>query len=104
VYSYIKPNEKKISKEILSKIPAIIETMENPLMKKWESITKNHHLPNIENFAESIKLLGKQHKIRYIIDYGETLILHINNFDIERIEETLKGYHILIKELKKLKE
>ena len=104
VYSYIKPNEKKVSKEILSKIPAIIETMENSLMKKWESIIKNHHLPDIEAFAESIKLLGKQYKIRYIIEYGETLMLHLNNFDIERIEDTLKEYHILIKELKKLKE
>ena len=71
-------------------------------MKEWESITRNHYLPDIEDFANSIKKLGKKYQIKYIIEYGEKLLLHVNNFDIEKIQESLKDYHDVIKQVKAL--
>jgi len=91
-----------ISKKRLSKVPIVIDSLENPLMMEWESITHNQHLPDIEKFANSIKKLGKKYQIKTIIEYGEKLLLHVNNFDIENIQAILKNYHGLIKQIKEL--
>lgn len=89
-----------ISKKMASKIPVILELLENPMMIEWESINQNHHLPDIERFANSIKKLGEKYQIKKIIKYGEKLLFYVNNFDIENIQANLKNYHDLIKQIK----
>ena len=101
-FTHIESPVIKISKEMVSKIPMIIESLETSLMKEWESITRNQHLPDIERFAKSIKMLGETCQFSYLIDYADALLLHIDNFDIERIQEALEGYHDLIKQVKEL--
>jgi len=95
-------SETVISKEILTKLPLIIDSLENALMIEWESITQSHHLPDIERFANFIKQLGEKYQINIIIDYGENLLLHSNNFDIENMQYTLNAYPDLIKQIKEL--
>ena len=95
-------SETVISKEILTKLPLIIDSLENALMIEWESITQSHHLPDIERFANFIKQLGEKYQINIIIDYGENLLFHSNNFDIENMQYSLNAYPDLIKQIKEL--
>ena len=49
-----------------------------------------------------IKQLGEKYQINIIIDYGENLLFHSNNFDIENMQYTLNAYPDLIKQIKEL--
>jgi len=94
----------KISPETLKIIPEIMNRLENEFMQTWESVNKKQHIPDIENFANEIKIIGEENSITLLSEYGQTLISHVNSFDIESMGTALNSYPELIEKIKTLEE
>jgi len=80
----------------------LMNIMENKLFRLWERFESKKPLKEIKAFAQEIILLGQNHQVRFIQDYGEQLYLTIENFDIEEMQLKLQDFPQLLRKLKRL--
>ena len=80
----------------------LMNIMENKLLRLWKRFESKKPLKEIKAFAQELILLGQNHSIRFIQDYGEQLYLTIENFDIEEMQLKLQDFPLLLRKLKRL--
>lgn len=80
--------------------PALMERLENEIKTQWERVKNDGVFDTIEAFAKQLLKLGEEHAIPPIIEFGETLRSHTENFDIEGMNATLNTYLNLLEQLK----
>ncbi len=80
---------------------SVFEEFRLEYFPKWEAIKERNIIDEIHGFGEVIWTFGKKHKLNKITEYGENIVLHTNNFDIEKIETYLNSFPNLINELEK---
>jgi len=78
-----------------------IGKLENELMTAWKQLQDLPAMEEVMSFAFTIKMLGDNEQVQPLSDYGDMLISAVNNFNIEKIIQTLKEYPNLVELLKK---
>ena len=91
-----KSEEQKEIKEKECLPPELIEKLQNELMALWKEVCKSRVLGDIENFADKIRSAGLEYSSEMLIGYGQELINHARNFDIEKVKSVLYSYPKLI--------
>ncbi|MCK5838350.1 MAG: response regulator, partial [Bacteroidales bacterium] len=76
-----------------------IDKLENELMNAWKQLQDLPAMEEVMSFAITIKTLGDNEQVQPLSDYGKMLILAVNNFNIEKIIQTLKEYPNLVEAL-----
>lgn len=82
----------------LPNLPGAIEALET-LTVRCEHIANNNNMTEIEDFADSVLLIGRQQGITAITDYANTLRAQIDCFDIVAIKQSLLAYPELLARL-----
>jgi hypothetical protein len=80
----------------------LMNIMENKLFRLWKRFESKKPLKEIKAFAQELIVLGQNHNIRFIQDYGEQLYLTIENFDIEEMQLKLQDFPLLLRKMKRL--
>lgn len=80
----------------------LMNIMENKLFQQWKHFETKKPLKEIKAFAQELILLGQNHKVRIIQEFGEQLYLTIENFDIEEMQLKLQDFPVLMRNMKKL--
>tara|TARA_B100001248_G_scaffold258594_1_gene243008 strand:+ start:32064 stop:34337 length:2274 start_codon:yes stop_codon:yes gene_type:complete len=85
-----------ISKEATE---SLIQTLTGDLLKNYEEIEGSFIIGDIQAFAQAIQKLAETIPQTSLTAFSEELIEHIDSFDLSLIEQTLKKYPQLIKEI-----
>ncbi len=73
-----------------------IDKLENEYMTAWKQLQDLPAMEGVMSFAITIKTLGENEQVQILSDYGQMLISAVNNFNIEKIIQTLKEYPGLV--------
>jgi CheY-like chemotaxis protein len=80
----------------------IISQLENEILEEWEEIKKDHFIHEILDFAKKIQDMGTINSINLLEEYGASLALFAESFDIENMDITLNSFPEFIEDIKKL--
>ncbi len=75
----------------IAKFPELLKTLET-FQAKWEGLQGAFELTALEEFGNSIKVVGEKYQVSYIIRYGEKLCELTQNLEFEQIENLLKEF------------
>jgi len=92
-----------LSPEVIEKLPEIIGRLENEFTPLWKSVCEKQFLDEIENFAALIVKFAQEYSLKLLINFGNEIIMHCQNCDIENIEAVLKSYPELVETVKAMK-
>ncbi|MGA1825155.1 MAG: hypothetical protein ACMUIP_10890, partial [bacterium] len=91
-----------LSSEIAEKLPKIIEELENGMEKSWEMARQSGLISHIAEFGHQIKAIGDRYSLKILQEFGDDLIRHVQNCDIDKMSATLNSFPKLISEIKAL--
>jgi len=74
--------------------------LEDEFMLLWQAVCASRIFGDIEDFADKIRLAGEEYSSEILIRYGQELISHARNFDIENVNSVLYSYPKLIENIK----
>jgi len=83
-------------------LPVILEHLNGELRTLWEQVQKNHFVHQMEEFSKKMYKLGETYDLSVLKQYGQALISHTNNFDIEQMDHTLYDFPKIIALIKDL--
>ncbi len=86
-------------KENIEASDKLIEKLKNGLMDTWEEVSSTMVTSDICNFGQQIKLLGSEHMITALHQYGEMIEKYASNFQIEELCCVLKDYPKVVSDL-----
>ena len=66
-------------------------------VKSLEDVEWNNSFNDIKRLGTRIKEIGEQESIEYLIKFGDDLINQSNNFDVEKISESIANFKEMIK-------
>jgi len=89
-----------ISPENRARLPQLTDILEKEIMPIWQEMNSVMEMDVLEEFAEKVIKLGNAYHIQCLILYAEKVRELAQNFDIRNIEESLKAFPTIIKELK----
>ena len=81
-------------------VSAVIELLEQKHYPEWEAALTTSSFSEIENFANSIKRLGLEYNFKSLQTFSDVLVMHAKNFDIDKMNDVLKSFPLLISELR----
>ncbi len=90
------------SAETLSKIPELIEKIDDHFMPKWSEFQKMQPMEEVEQFAKEVNDLGEDYDFVFFADFGEKLMNYVNNYDVKNLRLALTEFPDLIEKLKSL--
>ncbi|SMO90819.1 His Kinase A (phospho-acceptor) domain-containing protein [Saccharicrinis carchari] len=90
----------KLSEELKQKIPAFIETLELEFMPEYEKVIKNQVINEIEEFGLNLLHVSEKMNCKLFIGYGNEIKVYAENFDFERLIQTLRKFPKLVDWLK----
>jgi PAS domain S-box-containing protein len=99
----IEPGEKKeqetLTRETQSKLPQLLEILENQFTGDWKRISDVFILDDVETFAVEINQLGNQYQLSLLTQWGDKLLKEIRNYDMENAPITLAYFPELVKKI-----
>ncbi len=87
---------------ILKELPTIISTLEEDFIPEWETIKDKLLIFKIEAFAERLEKMAEEVKLNHVKVYANKMIEEIKSMDLDELNNTLKSFPEVIKELKEL--
>ncbi|MCP4295646.1 MAG: hypothetical protein GY786_08575 [Proteobacteria bacterium] len=69
-------------------------------MKRWEEFKKKQPIKEVKKCSKKKEKLGAEEGIKIVKEYGEQLLIHIENFDISNIRDKLAEFPELVERLK----
>ncbi|MCB1192849.1 MAG: PAS domain S-box protein [Leptospiraceae bacterium] len=72
------------------------------LIGDWNEIVDILEIDKIQNFTNRLKSIGQNYSFYPLIEYSNTLEEHLNSFNIEEIQDTIKKYPDIISKIKAL--
>jgi CheY-like chemotaxis protein len=78
----------------------VIKLLKGDLHQQWQSALDTASFAEIEQFAQTIKEVGTEYNLHALNTFSDVLTMHVKNFDIDRMNEVLNSYPVIIKELK----
>ena len=67
----------------LASVSAALTQIETECLPIWIQANELKEFNKIRVFAEAIHQIGQTQDIRFLIDYGDRMIAHCDNYDIE---------------------
>lgn len=67
-----------------------------------QDLGQTRFMNNLELLANKLLNLGQKYQYQPLVDYGNNLLIHIDNFDVENIAKSLDYFPILINSLETL--
>ncbi len=89
-------NEEAIS----DNIHYLIECLETKFWKQWDGFQTKQPVKEVKKFGEELSELGQSNKLKFLEEYGKSLIIHVTNFDIKNMRKKLDEFPELVKRLK----
>jgi len=80
---------------------ALIE-IEKKYLSLWVQANELKDFNAIRAFADGIQGTGKSSGIRFLVDYGDKLIVHCDNYDIEKIDMSLAAFPEYLKKMREI--
>ncbi len=98
-----KPAEKQpedFGPEDLPRLPDLIERLDKELMPLWTDLRKRQPVRAVKEFGKHMKTLGDVFNLEIVKEFGNDLLLCLDDFDIENMRNKLAGFPELIEKLK----
>ncbi len=92
-----------LSSKTLSKVPELIRILDSEYLDQWNKLAKRQPIKEVEKFGKNLRDLGLEFKINPLTDYGERLLVHVNNFDVGGILIMIDEFTFLMSKLKAIK-
>lgn len=86
----IQPHDRK-------RLQVLLDKLENPIMKKWESTFETMITTDIQRFGEVIQKIGTELRIEPLQIWGEQVAGYASSFQIEEMNETMARYPELVR-------
>jgi PAS domain S-box-containing protein len=85
--------------KVIRNLPELVNALENRFKNIWKTFEVRQPISEIIDFGQQLIVLGKEHEAAVIIDYGNSLLIAADSFDIESILKLIKQYPEIIKKL-----
>lgn len=95
-----KPALDKLTPETLSALPKVVEKLDKKLMKEWSGFQKIQPVKKVKMFGTQVKELGETYKIELLRRFGNELLISLNNFEVEKMRNTLGTFPKIIELIK----
>ncbi len=92
---------KKLPQETKDKIPELLHILNDNYLPDWTKIKSTLVIFEIEEFAKQLKTTAENFKFELLIQYCDSLLENIRNFDIGKMEKELNSFPELVTEIKK---
>ena len=76
----------------IKNVKEALATIERNYLSLWIQANELKEFKAIRNFAEGIHKTGEDFNIRFLVDYGDRMIMHCDNYDIEKIDSNLADF------------
>ncbi len=86
---------KTLSDKTLSRLPELVQILNSEYMDQWKEFAKRQPLEEVEKFGKDLKDLGREFEINLLVDYGESLLDDIDNFDVAAMQITINKFLLL---------
>ncbi len=94
--------KESIPGDVISRLPDILEELENEYLIEWNQIKNSFILYKIEEFANKLDKFAQNAKINYLKEYANLLLDNIKNVDLDLLKENLNNFSQVIRELSEL--
>jgi 5-methylthioribose kinase len=91
-----------ISPESRKHLPELLEQLEEECMELWDAACQSNSFEDIEAFGTQINVLGACYSVSGLEAFGERLLAHARNFDVEQMTIALKSYPAMVEEIRNL--
>jgi len=88
------------SPEAATRLPDLIQILENELIPKWKDIKDTLIFDEVREFAENADSRGIKYDCRILRNWSEVVINQMQNFDMESLERTFQKFPEIINKLK----
>ncbi len=92
---------KKLPQKTKDKIPELLQLLKNNYLPDWGKIKSTLVIFEIEEFVKQLKITAKNFKFELLIQYCDSLLESIRNFDIGKMEKELNSFPELVTEIEK---
>ncbi|MCD6565750.1 MAG: response regulator [Bacteroidales bacterium] len=92
---------KNLPQKTKDKIPELLQLLNDNYLPDWKKIKSTLVIFEIEEFAKQLKITAKNFKFELLIQYSDSLLENIRNFDIETLEKEINSFPELIKKIEK---
>lgn len=93
--------EERIDPELLTKLPRILQNLKN-FQEEIQDLTISLSFQRTSELANKISSMGKEWDLKIVQNWGETLSVHVSEFDMEQMTKQLQNYPVLIQNLELL--
>ncbi len=92
----------EIAPDTLEKLPQLIDTLRREEEAVWPNLCNSMIRRDLKKFADNLQIWGEQYNYLPLLEYANTLAKQIQEFDFERLPETLKYFPKIRLELEKI--
>lgn len=96
--------EMDLPKELLPKLPELIEKLERQIIPQWVKLQKKQSMNELKSFAEEINQLASHYHLPVLNRLSQRLISYVDHFDIEKIRKILKTIPSIVQQLRAWKD
>ena len=83
-----------------TRLPELISLLEGEMTDLWEKINHTFVIDDIEKFASGLNQLGTDFQLDFLTNWADSLSAMVNQFDMEKMPETIAGFPELIQKIK----
>ncbi|WP_372754349.1 CHASE domain-containing protein [Labilibaculum sp.] len=84
----------------IGNLPKLIDILETDFIPRHQKICKSQMIDHIEMFGKDLKLLAEENKIQYLLDYTEEICRLVDNFEIDKLSQSLDRFPLITAQLK----
>ncbi len=92
-----------LSPQAVSKLPELVNIIESDCLSDWERFRSKQPMKDVRKFGQNLKELGQKFDIDSLENYGNTLTMHVDNFDVDSMQTALDEFPVFLSELKSIK-
>jgi hypothetical protein len=78
----------------------LLQLLNEVLQKLWTEASEFQMSDGIEAFARNVKNTGEKFDFDELTKFGDDLLNYVDNFDLNKMDKSLKDYPKLIKRIK----
>ncbi len=91
-----------LSDNAFLKLPQIINTLETEFKEKWKQFQNRLPMNEVRIFGKGLNKLGEKFENEIVSNYGQGLLSHADNFDVDGMRAEIDKFSELITKLKSL--
>lgn len=84
----------------LALLPELIAKLETEFIPRHQIICKSQMIDHIEKFGNDLKQVAEENKIQFLLDYAMEICRFVDNFEIDKLSESLVRFPKITEHLK----